>query len=112
MSELVCLDGSVLIVDTLDLQVDCGAFVGARSYDTPSTTVSTKFYYILAGWAGFFALALTVWATIKIVLHVRQPAYLLMHNARLQRAVVIIMQIIAMPFGVSAFKVSTLCDPG
>ena len=102
------IDNGMLIVGTLDLQVDCGAFIGARTYDTPSATVNTKFYYTLAGWAGFFALVAIIWATIKIVLHVRQPAYLLMHNARLQRAMVIVTQIIALPFGVSAFKVRIL----
>ena len=98
----------MLTVGTLDLQVDCGAFIGTRNYDIPSAIVSTKFYYILAGWAGFFALFAIIWATIRIVLHVRRPAYLLMHKARLQRAVVIVMQIIALPFGVSAFKASRL----
>ncbi|KAL8586792.1 hypothetical protein ACOMHN_061305 [Nucella lapillus] len=87
------------------VKVDSGAFIGARSYDTPSATVGTKFHYILTGWAGFFALLLSIWAAIRIVLHVRKPAYLLVHVARLQRAVVIILQIVALPFGVSAFKV-------
>ncbi|KAK7099717.1 hypothetical protein V1264_022782 [Littorina saxatilis] len=94
------------------IKVDCGAFIGVRNYDTPSATVSTQFSYILAGWAGFFALLAVIWATIKIVLHKRQPAYLLVHNARLQRAMVIIAQVIALPFGVSAVKVFRCTSDG
>ncbi|XP_076462253.1 uncharacterized protein LOC143294718 [Babylonia areolata] len=87
------------------IKVDCGAFVGARNYDTPSDTVSTKFYYILTGWASFFIALMLIWAVIRIVLHLRKPAYLLVHVARLHRAMIIIIQIMALPFGMSAFKV-------
>jgi hypothetical protein len=68
--------------------------------------LDTKFYYILIGWGTFFTLLATICGIIRLVLHCRQPVYFLMHNARLVRAVVIIAQIIALPFGATAFKVS------
>lgn len=87
------------------IKVDCGAFIGVRNYDSPSINVSTRFYYILLGWAVAVLLMGIILGTIKIVVQRKKPAYLLMYNAKLLRAVVIIFQIFALPFGVTAFKV-------
>nr|KAG5709594.1 hypothetical protein BaRGS_001644 [Batillaria attramentaria] len=87
------------------IKVDCHAFVRVQGYDVPSSTVKVSFEYILYGWAAFFGLLFLIWLAIKLFLHFRQPAYLLVHNARLERAVIVILQIFALPLGASVFKV-------
>lgn len=81
------------------------AFIRIQGYDTPSSTVSVSFAYILYGWATVLGLLLIIWAGIRTFLHFRQPAYLLVHNARLERAYIIIIQVLALPIGATVFKV-------
>lgn len=87
------------------VKVDSSAFRYIQGYETPSSAVSVSFEHILFGWAGFWLLLFFIWMSIKLFLHFRQPAYLLVHNARLERAVIIVLQVLALPFGVSVFKV-------
>ncbi|XP_025111516.1 uncharacterized protein LOC112574565 [Pomacea canaliculata] len=94
------------------IKVECGAFIGMQNHDIPSSSVTMQFASIIFGWFGFFVLFGLILLIVKLVLWARHPPYLMIHNARLERAFIIIVQIISLPFGASAFKVFQCASGG
>lgn len=86
-------------------QVNSGGFISVQNYDVSSFSVKTKFEYILYGWACFFGFLGLILVIVKVIFYIRQPTYLIVYNARVERVLIFILQIIALPFGSSIFKV-------
>ncbi|XP_046561288.1 LOW QUALITY PROTEIN: uncharacterized protein LOC124270288 [Haliotis rubra] len=92
-------------VDIWELvKVSSGVFHGVQDYFTPSSFVPFSYNYIVLGWGLFLLCLIGGFVGTYAVLRYRKRPYLLVHVARMERAGIIIAQVIAIPLGVAIAK--------
>ena len=85
-------------------KVSSGVFRGLQDYDIPSAVLPFSFTYIVLGWGLLIFLFVTTIIVVYSILRYRRRPYLLVHTAKMERGIIIICQILALPMGTAFFK--------
>jgi hypothetical protein len=76
-----------------------GTYTSLQHYYTPTTLIPFKYWYILIGWAALIFLLFVLYLIALRVLYYKRNPFMLVQIAQLQRAYVIIVQVLSLPFG-------------
>ncbi|XP_071119124.1 uncharacterized protein [Haliotis cracherodii] len=97
-----------LFIFNLDIwelvKVSSGAFYGVQDYFTPSSFLPFSYNYIVLGWVLLLLCLIGIFVGTYAILRYRKRPYLLVHVARMERAGIIIAQVIAIPIGIAIAK--------
>ncbi|XP_013381613.1 uncharacterized protein LOC106152545 isoform X1 [Lingula anatina] len=85
-------------------------YKNVQDYYTPSADLTIDFWSILLGWGCLMFLLIVTFIVIYIVLNCKKHPYMLVRVARLQRVYIIILQILAIPVGVTIGKLFHYTD--
>ncbi|XP_041358588.1 uncharacterized protein LOC121375280 [Gigantopelta aegis] len=86
------------------VKVSSGVFKGVQNYDIPSSVLPYSFNYMVLGWGVLIFLLFTAFIVVYCILRYRRRPYLLVHTAKMERGIIIICQILALPIGTVFFK--------
>ena len=85
-------------------KVQSEAYTQLQSVETSSSSMSISYNYVILAWGSFIVTAVAIFTTIILVLHKRQPPYLMVHKAKIERVILILIQVLALPLGTVLFR--------
>lgn len=86
------------------IKVHSGAYIQIQGDETPTADIPVDYDHILIAWGIFLAALTTIFLSILFILYRRQPPYLMVHYARLERAFLFACQLLSLPLGTVVFR--------
>ncbi|GFN79129.1 hypothetical protein PoB_000563500 [Plakobranchus ocellatus] len=86
------------------MKVQSGAYTRIQGKETASSEISLDYNHILIAWAGLLTIVGLVFLITFLVLKRRQPPYLMVHYAKMERIFLIMVQVLALPLGTAVFR--------
>ncbi|XP_005107153.1 uncharacterized protein LOC101860523 [Aplysia californica] len=86
------------------VKVQSGAYKQLQAAETLSSKIPVSYNYILLAWGLFVLVSAAIFLTVFLILQRRQPPYLMVHKAKMERVFLIMAQILTLPVGTVMFR--------
>ena len=91
-------------------KVQSRAYTRLQGKETASSTIPADYNHILMAWAALLLITGLVFLITFLVLRRRQPPYLMVHYANMERIFLVLVQVLALPLGTAVFRLFHCTD--
>ena len=85
-------------------KVQSRAYTRLQGKETASSAISVDYNHILMAWAGLLVFIGFIFLVTFLILNRRQPPYLMVHYAKMERVFLVMVQVLALPLGTAVFR--------